>query len=216
IRIPTGFNMTWNTGVTTATIGGAASGKVSTTVSYENSGQVLVLNVTANFAAGDQITVSGLQFTNFTAVSAAAGLQLVVSGSAGGGTAATSSTTKQIVQPTISSAANQTFAAGAAATNISTITVTDNATAATITAANDIRIRIPASFNMTWNTAVTTATIGGGASAKVSTTVSYEDAGKTLVLNVTTNFATNNQITVAGLQFMNFTAASAADFLQLV
>ena len=63
----------------------SAASKVSTTVSYENSGQVLVLNVTTNFAPGDQITVAGLQFTNFTAVSAASNLQLVTAGSAGGG-----------------------------------------------------------------------------------------------------------------------------------
>jgi uncharacterized repeat protein (TIGR01451 family) len=216
LRIPAGFNMTWNTALTTATIGGGAAGKVSTTVSYENGGQVLVLNVTSDFAASDQITVSGLQFNNFTAVSAAAALELVVSGSAGGGTAAPSSTTKQIVQPRISSAANQTFVVAQAATAMRTITVTDNATVATITAANDIRIRIPASFNMTWNTALTTATIGGGSAAKVSTTVTYEDGGKTLVLNVTSNFTRSNQIRVSGLQFANFTAASAAANLQLV
>ncbi|MEO8089402.1 MAG: hypothetical protein ABI703_03805 [Gemmatimonadales bacterium] len=215
IRIPSGFNMTWNTAITTATIGGAAAGKVSTTVSYENGGQVLVLNVTSNFAASDQITVSGLQFTNFTAVSAAANLQLVVSGSANGGTAATSDKTKQIVQPTISSTTNQTFVMAQPPTPSSTITITDAATA-TITAAGDIRIRIPASFNMTWNTAVVTATLGGGAAGKVAAVVSYEDAGKTLRLNVTINFAASDQITVSGLQFANFTAASAADYLQLV
>jgi uncharacterized repeat protein (TIGR01451 family) len=97
IRIPSGFNMTWNTALTTATIGGAAAAKVSTTVSYENGGQVLVLNVTSNFATGDQITVSGLQFTNFTATSVASNLQLVVSGSAGGGTAASDDKTVTIL-----------------------------------------------------------------------------------------------------------------------
>ena len=215
LRIPASLNMIWNTAVTTATIGGGAAGKVSTAVTYEDANKTLVLNVTSDFAASDQITVSGLQFNNFTAVSAAAALQLVVSGS-GGGTAATSTTTKQIVQPTIVSAANQTFSVGDAAVNMSTITITDNATSPSITAANDIRVRIPAGFNMTWNTALTTATIGGAAAAKVSTTVSYEDAGQTLVLNVTSDFAASNQITVAGLQFNNFTAVSASDNLQLV
>jgi hypothetical protein len=215
LRIPASLNMVWNTGVSTATIGGAAAGKVSTAVTFGDAGKTLVLDVTSNFVAGDQITVSGLQYSTFTAVSSAAPVQLVVSGS-GGGTAATSNTTKQIVQPTILSAADQNFSVGDAATSISTITITDHASAPSITAGDDIRVRIPAGLNMTWNTADVTATIGGGAAAKVSTTVSYEDAGKTLVLNVTSDFVASNQVTVSGLQFNNFTAASSADNLELV
>ncbi|MEO7713211.1 MAG: hypothetical protein ABIV10_09870 [Gemmatimonadaceae bacterium] len=214
IRIPSGLNMMWNTALTTAAIGGGAAAKVSTTVSYEDAGKTLVLNVTSNFAASDQITLSGLQFTSFTTVSLPANLELIVGG-AGGAVADSDNQTKQIVAPTISSAANQTFVAGQAATAMSIVTVTDAATA-TITAASDIRIRTPSGFNMTWNTSLTTATIGGGSAARVSTTVSYENAGKTLVLNVTSDFAASGQITVSGLQFTNFTAASAADFLQLV
>src|SRR4030095_12706396 len=106
IRLPAALNMTWNTGITAPTIGGGASAKVSTTVSYEDAGKTLVLNVTSNFAASDQITVSGPQFTSFTAVSAAAPMQLVVAGS-GGATASTSDKNKQIVQPVMVSAANQ-------------------------------------------------------------------------------------------------------------
>ncbi len=214
IRIPSTFNMTWNTALTTATIGGAAASNVSTTVSYEDGGKTLVLNVTTNFAAGDKITVSGLQYGNFSAPSAADNLELVIAG-AGGGTADVDSHTITIEAPTISSAANQTFTVGQAATAMSTITITDD-NPPTITAANDIRIRIPSTFNMTWNTGLTTATIGGPQAGKVSTTVGYEDGGKTLVLNVTGNFAKNDQITVSGLQFKTFTAASAADHLQLV
>ena len=214
IRIPAGFNMTWNTSLTTATIGGSDAAKVSTTVSYENSGQVLVVNVTSNFTASDQITISGLQFTNFTAVSAAANLELVISGSPSGGTADTDNRTKRIVAPTLSSAANQTFVVGGAATAMSTITITDASTA-TITAANDIRVNIPAGFNMTWDASVTTATISGGAAARVSTTVSYANGNRTLVLNVTSSFASSDQIIVSGLRFTSFTAASALNRLIL-
>src|SRR6266498_160030 len=192
IRIPATFNMSWNTALTTATIAGSGAGKVAPTVSYEDGGKTLVLNVTTNLAGSDQIVVSGLQYLSFTASSAADYLQLVASGSAGGTTAADSRTV-QIVQPTIAAAANQTFIIGQAATAMSAITVTDAATPA-ITAANDVRIRIPASFNMTWNTALTTATITGGAASKVSKTVSYEDGGKTLVIGVLTNFVGADQI----------------------
>src|SRR5439155_898062 len=82
-----------------------------------------------------------------------------------------------------------------------TITVTD-AAPPSITAANDIRIRIPATLNMNWDTGRTTATLAGGAAGKVSTGVSYEDGGKTLVLNVTANFAGADQIVVSGLRFV--------------
>lgn len=117
-------------------------------------------------------------------------------------------------QPAISSAANQIFVKGDAATAISPITVTD-AAAPMITAGNDIRIRIPYWFNMTWDTSVTTAVIGGGAAGKVSTTVSYENAGKILVLNVTSDFASAETITVSGLKFANFTAKNYPDNLEL-
>jgi len=117
---------------------------------------------------------------------------------------------------TLSSAANQTFTVGDPPALASTLTVTDSSTP-TITAAGDIRIRIPATFNMTWDTAVTTVTLGGGAAGKVSATLSaYEDSNKTAVLDVTSNFAASDQLTIAGLKFRDFTAASAADNLQLV
>ena len=70
--------MTWDTSDTTAVIGGAAAAKVSSTVSYEDSGKTLVLNVTSNFAAGDQITISDLSYTDFTAISSADNLELEV------------------------------------------------------------------------------------------------------------------------------------------
>src|SRR5207247_11399994 len=125
------------------------------------------------------------------------------------------SRTIPIGQPTIASAANQVFVVGQAPAGVSPITVTD-AAAPSITAANDIRIRIPATFNMTWNTGLTTATLTGSGAGKVSSTVTYEDGGRTAVLNVTTNFAANDQIVVSGLKYQSFTAPSAADNLQLV
>src|SRR5207247_433025 len=152
-------NMTWNTALTTATLTGSGAGKVAPTVSYEDGGKTLVLNVTSDFLANDQIAVSGLQYTSFTAPSAAASLQLVVSGP-GGGTAASASRTGQIVAPSLASAANQVFVIGQAPTAMSAITVTDAATP-TITAPTLLHARPPSSVNMTWNTALTTATLTG-------------------------------------------------------
>jgi hypothetical protein len=126
-----------------------------------------------------------------------------------------SSTFAIFAAATISSAANQIFTKGDLLTAISTITIADTVLAATITTANDIRIRIPDNFNMVWDTADITATIGGGAFGKVDSAVSYEDNGKTLVLNVTSDFTASDQITVSDLGFTGFTAQSFADNLEL-
>src|SRR5439155_1283690 len=206
IRIPATVAMTWNTALTTATLTGSGARKVAPTVSYEDGGKTLVLNVTSNFAGSDQLVVSGLQYMSFTAASAPGYLQLVVGG-AGGGTNASDSRTVQVVAPTLASAADQLFVVGQAATAMSAITVTDAATP-TITAARDMRIRIPASVSMTWNTALTAASITGSGNSKVSNTVSYADGGKTLVLDVTSNFGAGDRIVVSGLQYTSFTAPS--------
>jgi len=53
-------------------------------------------------------------------------------------------------------------------------------------------------------------------SAKVATTtVTYEDANKTAVIDVITNFDSDDYITIGGLSFKNFTATSDADNLEL-
>ncbi|MHC4429363.1 MAG: DUF2341 domain-containing protein, partial [Planctomycetota bacterium] len=115
----------------------------------------------------------------------------------------------------ISSGANQTFTVSDPTTAISAITVTDHGQTPVITAANDIRVRIPAAFNMDWDVFDTLATIAGSASAKVSTTVSYEDSDKTLVIDVTSDFAASDTITISDLSFTNFSAASSTDYLDL-
>jgi hypothetical protein len=113
--------------------------------------------------------------------------------------------------PTLSSSANQAFTYNQATTSISTLTVTDAVTTPTITATNDIRIKIAtSSTNMRWDTTDTTAVIGGVAAGKVSTTVSYEGGGSVLVLNVTSTFAAGDSFTVSGLSFAQFAGVSVA------
>jgi len=117
---------------------------------------------------------------------------------------------------TLSSASSLAFTVGDPPTLASTLTVTDSSTP-TITAAGNIRIRIPATFNMTWDTTVTTVTLGGSALGKVNATLlAYEDSNRTAVLDVTSGFSASDQLTIAGLKFRNFTASSAADNLELV
>ena len=213
IRIPSSFNMTWETVDTTATITGSAAAKVSSTVSYEDSGKTLVINVTSNFAAGDTIVVSGLSYKNFSAASAADNLELELLND--GAVQAYDDKTITIRSIRMSSAANNDLIVGTTTTAISPITITDDGATPFITAANDIRIKIPDGLSVTWDTSDLTATITGSAAAKVSSTVSYEDSGKTLVINVTSNFAAGDAITVSGLSYANYTTASYGDNLEL-
>ena len=115
-----------------------------------------------------------------------------------------------VLGPTLSSAALQSFNVGDPPTTASTLTITEHATTGTITAANDLRIRIPDSFNMVWDTSVTSVTLGGAASGKVSATLlAYEDGAKTAVIDVTSDFAAGDVLTLADLAFTSFSASSA-------
>ena len=115
---------------------------------------------------------------------------------------------------TISSAANQSFVVGQASTADSSITITDS-TGGAVTESNDLRITIPSDFGMKWDTTKTSVTVTGTASSRVSAVVTYENLNKTLVLNVTSNFATGEYIIVTGLSFTNFTVVSSPDYLGL-
>ncbi len=216
IRIPFGFPMQWDAVIATATLGGSAAGKVDSQVlAYEDAGRTVVLDVTTDFAAGDILTITGLGFYSFTAPAPLdhLGLEVLDDGVA----SVFDDKTIDIFPdgiPNLSSDDNQMFVVGAPPTPILPFTVSEG-NAPLIRAANDLRIRIPAGFNMTWNTADTAAVIAGFAASKVSATVSYEDAGKTMVLNVLTDFVPGDFVTVSGLSFTSFTAASPPDELEL-
>ena len=213
VRIPAGLDLVWDISDTTVTLGGAAASKVSTTVSYEDVGKTLVLDVTADFGIDDFITVSGLKFMDFLSASVD-NLELEIGND--GGLTDTDGKTVSIVGATISSAANQVFAVGDPATPAVTITIKDSLVKRSIKKKKDIRIRIPASFNMTWDQSVTAVTLGGGAKKKVDSTIKgYEDGGKTVVLNVKKDFKAGEQVTIDGLVFDILAAPSPADNLEL-
>ena len=67
--IPTGFNMTWDATVTTATLGGTAAGRCSAAVTYAAGNLTVTINVNSAFQAGEYVVISGLKFTSFTATS---------------------------------------------------------------------------------------------------------------------------------------------------
>src|SRR2546423_4875525 len=86
-------------------------------------------------------------------------------------------------QVSISSAANQLFHVNDASTTISTITVTDIG-GGNIKANRDIRIIIPAGFNMIWDTSVPTATLSGSGASKCSAAVTYSNVNQAVTINV--------------------------------
>jgi uncharacterized repeat protein (TIGR01451 family) len=216
VRIPAGFDMSWDTLDVAATLGGGAAAKVSPTVRYEDAGATLVLDVTANFAAGDTITISDLSFMSFTGTSGSDNLELEVYND--DAVSASDDKTIEILAagtPIISSEFDQSFRVGVPPITISTLMIVADSSRPIITATNDIRVRIPAGFNMSWDVSDTDAFILGTAASKVSSTVSYEDGGRTLVLDVTDDFAAGELITIRELSFANFTAASPSDNLEL-
>jgi hypothetical protein len=118
------------------------------------------------------------------------------------------------VSPRRSSAKSQVFTVSAPDTPAATFFVTD-ALAPVINATNDFVVRIPAAFNVEWDTSIVNVSVGGSAASKVSTTVSYADS-RTLVVNVTTNFGNGDFVSVSGLEFRTFSNPSPAANLELV
>ncbi|MEK7073076.1 MAG: hypothetical protein AAB974_01415 [Patescibacteria group bacterium] len=107
----------------------------------------------------------------------------------------------------------QTIAVGAtAAINTLTYTETDPAE---VTAANDLRIRIPTTVNAIWDVTDTTATLSGQAATSTSVTVSFTNSNKVLVLNATDRFSPSSTLVIAGLNISGTeyeTAAAALEF----
>ena len=143
-------------------------------------------------------------------------LEMVDAGAAGPTKIEDANTIAIIDRYGILSAASQVFTVNDSTTASSLLTITEDVVPPTITDANNLRIRIPTGFNMTFDPTVLAVTIGGGASAKVSgTLLAYEDGNQTAVLDVTTDFAVTDQVTVSGLAFTSFSAISGPDNLEL-
>ena len=115
-------------------------------------------------------------------------------------------------QVTISSAANQLFHVNDASTTISPITVTDVG-GGNIKFNRDIRIIIPAGFNMTWDATVANATLSGTAAGRCSAAVTYAAGNLTVTINVNSTFQAGEFVIVSGLKFTNFTATSPLNHL---
>jgi hypothetical protein len=67
VNMPDGAVLIWDASVTLPVFGGTASNKVASAVSYTNGGRTVLIDVTADFGAGDTLTVGGLAVTNLAA-----------------------------------------------------------------------------------------------------------------------------------------------------
>lgn len=95
-----------------------------------------------------------------------------------------------------------------------TITITDSSPAA-ITAANDLRLTISDKLLQTWDTTVVSPTFSGSGAGSIASVVSYENDGKTLVVDVTSPFSDGATLSIDGLAFTNLIQACIPERLAL-
>lgn len=100
----------------------------------------------------------------------------------------------------LASAGDQVLPRTTNAVAASTLTVTA-AGVPSITAAGDIRVSVPAGITMTWDADVAAPAFGGSAAGKVGAAVTYENGGRTLVVDATADFLAGDSLTLDGLAF---------------
>ena len=197
---------------TTLTLASGATTTVGTLNLLGTASSTITLNSTASgtrafLVATSSYSVSYVNIKDSNACGSVGGAINVIGGNNidGGNT-----TCWNFVQVTsvVAMAESYNFYSGQVTTMLGTITITDGETP-TITAANDIRLTIATTTtNFRFDTTVTTPTFGGTASGKVAGTVSYEDGGATLVIDVTSNFTATNTLTIAGIKVGSFGSVS--------
>ncbi len=104
----------------------------------------------------------------------------------------------------LSSGDNYHFYVGQGTTTLDTIFITSEAAAAT-----DLRLTIATTTtNFRFDTGTTNLTLTGTGASKVSTSVTYENGGATLVLNVTNNLSLGDTLGVSGIKVGSFASVS--------
>jgi outer membrane protein assembly factor BamB len=216
IRIPAGFPVRWDDSVLSVSLAGPAAAKVDPAIqAYEDLDQTVVLAVTAPFAPGDRLAISGLQLEGFLHPAPADFLELEVEDD--GSVSAFDDKTLTVTAasgPNLSSHDNQLFAVGQAPTPAQTIYITEGLGGGVLTAANDFLIEIPALLPMEWDGSITSVSITGPAASRLTATVTYPSA-RTALFNIVSSFAPGEHVVIDGLRFRNFTAPVAAEHLRL-
>lgn len=219
--IPGGLNMVFDTGFVPTAIPSAGTQippppVVGTPTFFNN--RTLRIPIGQTFDAGQTLTISGARFTSFLGSSGPLGLQLRVS--IGGPVAATDNRTKAIGAPTIASAANQSFGVSDAVTPAQNILITEDGTTRRLLNGTTIRIRIPATFNMVYDTGAPVIATPGPATIPtppLEGTVgppSFFD-NKTLEIPITRDFHPGQTLLITGARFQTFSGISATDNLEL-
>ncbi|MFA5352570.1 MAG: hypothetical protein WC304_04830, partial [Candidatus Gracilibacteria bacterium] len=116
------------------------------------------------------------------------------------------SITSVFALPTISSEVDQSFDENQNISQARDITITDDGTTPTITAAHDIRIRIPSDFPIIWDIRVGYITVSGSAYdtdkfSSASLEVTYDAKAKTVTIPVAKDFSAGESVKISGLVF---------------
>jgi hypothetical protein len=213
ITIPATLGMTWDNSDTSIVCTGSAASKVETTLQFENSDRTALVPVTNAFDTGDQVTIYGMKFSGFTALGKG---KLEVDVDNDGVAEGTDDKEKTISDASLASAAPQAYELEDANLAAQTITITEGATAA-INSTSDLRIRIPSTMNLRWDTSDTTVSVSGTAAAKIHATTPVSFAASTLlVIDVVSNLAAGETVVIDGLTFTSPTDTSPADKLELI
>jgi hypothetical protein len=212
IRIPAGFTMSWNNDPPgTAVLGGHLSGATVAYQSFNQPNDTLVLTPTGSFGASGVGTIGGLNFAIGSTASLPSKLHMFLTTTDPNSVALADAKTITVGgRPTITSGSNQVFTANDPSTLANQITITDSPASASILAPNILQVVIPSTLNFTWDTTVTSPTVTGTASAKVTLPFSYSVDSKTLKIPVNTSFATNDTLILNNLKFKNFSGCAPA------
>jgi len=225
IIIPAGLSMQWDTTIQKASDGVSITGSAAGFVTADGSGNlvtypsatVALVNVTTTFPSGGQILIAGLKFTTIVNDSGPLPLYLDTNGSLFDH--ADDSFSKTILGlPTLSSASSQLYTVQDPSTSTPVFSIASSpGSPSKITLASGIQLVIPAGLHMSWDQTIHKPAdglaFGGSASGLIGPDgsgnyVTYPSAQIALINVITSDFPSNATLTVSGLKFTTFTAAS--------
>jgi len=195
ILIPAGIFSQWDDSVTQVTLSGNASAKVDPNVSYTLHNKACIFTVTQDFAAGDEIRISGLKFISQDIPSGPGRLKLALNGDW-----QHVASSKGIVCTPIAAVKMgvRSLAAGQSE-EVGPITIIDMIPAQ-IQKEKGLKLVIPDDVPVTWDNSITTVTLSGTAKDRVSPEVSYSDNNKEMLLQLREDFFFADCLQVSGLK----------------